>query len=235
MSTPLPDTRAARGAILARLREATPPEPRPAPSLAAYHAGPFGRGRLGPRPDPAALIGPFEAAARGWRAEVVHARPSDWPAAVRAALARHGARRVAVGTGFPAAALEGEGLDVRRFDRPLQDWKAELFEAVEAGVTSARAGIADTGTLVLRPGPDEPRTLSLVPPLHVAVLCASDLHASLPAAIAAQDLAATGMPTNLVLVTGPSKTADIQQVLAFGAHGPKALVIVLVNDLEVSL
>ena len=87
---------------------------------------------------------------------------------------------------------------------------------------------------MLRPGPDEPRTLSLVPPLHVAVLRASDLYASLPAAIAALDLATTGMPTNLVLVTGPSKTADIQQVLAFGAHGPKALVIVLVNDLEVS-
>ena len=124
---------------------------------------------------------------------------------------------------------------MRRFDRPLQDWKNELFDTIDAGVTAARAGIADTGTLLLRPGPDEPRTLSLVPPLHVAVLRASDLFASLPAAIAAQDLATTGMPTNLVLVTGPSKTADIQQVLAFGAHGPKALVIVLVNDLEVSL
>jgi L-lactate dehydrogenase complex protein LldG len=228
----LPDTGAARGAILARLRQSAPSRPLPAPSLAAYHAGPFGRGRLGTRIDPATLIGPFEAAARGWRAEVVHARPADWPEAVRAALARHGARRIAVGAGFPAAALDGAGLTVHRFDRPLQDWKTALFDTIDAGVTAARAGIADTGTLVLRPGPDEPRTLSLVPPLHVAVLCASDLHASLPAAIAAQDLAATGMPTNLVLVTGPSKTADIQQVLAFGAHGPKALVIVLVNDLN---
>ena len=39
------------------------------------------------------------------------------------------------------------------------------------------------------------------------------------------------MPTNLLLVTGPSKTADIQQTLAYGAHGPKELVIVLINDL----
>ena len=238
MSIPLPDTRAARGAILARLREATPPEPRPAPSLAAYHAGPFGRGRLGPRPDPAALIGPFEAAARGWRADLRHATPADWSAVVRTVLAEHGARRVAVGCGpaadpgFMAALAE---VETCRFDRPLEHWKTELFDRIDAGLTTARAGIADTGTLLLRPGPDEPRTLSLVPPLHVAVLRASDLFASLPAAIAAQDLATTGMPTNLVLVTGPSKTADIQQVLAFGAHGPKALVIVLVNDLEVSL
>ena len=83
---------------------------------------------------------------------------------------------------------------------------------------------------VLRPGPDEPRTLSLVPPVHVAVLRASTLYAGLPAAMRALSPQAD-MPTNLLLITGPSKTADIQQTLAYGAHGPKALVIVLVHDL----
>jgi L-lactate dehydrogenase complex protein LldG len=114
--------------------------------------------------------------------------------------------------------------------QPLEAWKLELFDTVDASVTSAQAGMADTGTLVLVPGPHEPRTLSLVPPVHVAVLMASQLYASLPAAMLAlrpED----DMPTNLVLVTGPSKTSDIQQTLAFGAHGPKELVIVLVNDL----
>ena len=100
--TSSPDTGAARGAILARLRQSAPSQPLPVPSLAAYHAGPFGRGRLGARIDPAALIGPFEAAARGWRADLRHATPADWPAVVRAVLAEHGARRVAVGRG-PAA------------------------------------------------------------------------------------------------------------------------------------
>jgi L-lactate dehydrogenase complex protein LldG len=69
-----------------------------------------------------------------------------------------------------------------------------------------------------------------VPAVHVAVLRVSRLYASLPAALQAlappQDL-----PSNLLLVSGPSKTADIQQVLAYGAHGPKVLVIVLVHDL----
>lgn len=120
----------------------------------------------------------------------------------------------------------------RRFDRPLAQWKGELFDAIDAGVTGAEAGIADTGTLVLRPGAHEPRTLSLVPPLHVAVLRASRLYAGLPAAMNAVTAAQDDMPTNLLLVTGPSKTADIQQVLAFGAHGPRELVIVLVNDLQ---
>ncbi|HET8748859.1 MAG TPA: LUD domain-containing protein, partial [Ramlibacter sp.] len=124
------------------------------------------------------------------------------------------------------------GLAVRRFERPLETWKGELFDAIDAGVTGAVAGIADTGTLVLCPGRHEPRTLSLVPPVHVAVLMASRLHASLPAAMHAlfPGDQAPMLPTNLLLVTGPSKTADIQQVLAYGAHGPKELVIVLVDD-----
>jgi L-lactate dehydrogenase complex protein LldG len=67
--------------------------------------------------------------------------------------------------------------------------------------------------------------------VHIAVLMVSVLYASLPAALRAlapQD----DMPSNLLLISGPSKTADIQQVLAYGAHGPKELVIVLVNDPE---
>jgi hypothetical protein len=113
---------------------------------------------------------------------------------------------------------------------PLQSWKHALFGQVQAGVTSTPAGVADTGTLVLWPGPDEPRTLSLIPPVHMAVLRASRLYASLPAAMAALQ-PQSRMPSNLLLVSGPSKTADIQQVLAYGAHGPKELIIVLVNDL----
>ena len=231
----LPDTRVARHAIFAALR-GVPASPLPAPDLAPYHASPFGRGRVGARMAPATLCAPFEAAARGWRADVLHANPGNWPAAVRQALAQRRCQSIAIGAASPLqpgldAALQG--LAVRRFERPLEAWKGELFDAVDAAVTSTVAGIADTGTLVLRPGRHEPRTLSLVPPVHVAVLMASALHASLPAAMHAlyPGDGPPELPTNLLLVTGPSKTADIQQVLAYGAHGPKELVIVLVDDL----
>ena len=232
---PLPDTRPARHAIFAALRS-VPSAPLPAPDLAPYYASPFGRGCLGPRVDPATLCDVFEAAARGWRADVLRARPDDWPAAVRQALGQRGVRSIAIGAASPLQpGLDDalRGFAVHRFERPLEDWKGELFDAVDAAVTSTVAGIADTGTLVLRPGPGEPRTLSLVPAVHVAVLAASRLHASLPAAMRAlyPGDGAPDLPTNLLLVTGPSKTADIQQVLAYGAHGPKELVIVLVDDL----
>ncbi|MFM2058708.1 MAG: hypothetical protein RLY71_3093 [Pseudomonadota bacterium] len=236
-SPTLPDSRPARGAILAALRGAAPATPLPAPSLAPYLTGPYGRGCSGPAIDPASLIAPFEAAARGWRAEVLHARPDNWPAAVQQALAERGCRRVAIGAASelqPGLDQALAGLEVRRYTAALESWKHELFDQIDAGITSAAAGIADTGTLVLRPGAHEPRTLSLVPPVHIAVLHASRLYAGLPAAMAALHPQAD-MPTNLLCVTGPSKTADIQQVLAFGAHGPKELIIVLVNDIQADI
>ncbi|MBL8308120.1 MAG: lactate utilization protein C [Rubrivivax sp.] len=229
---PLPDTRAARSAILGLLRGGTPPVPRPRPDLAPYHAGPYGRGTQGQRPDPATLVAGFEAAARGWRAEVRHAQPETWPAVLREALDAHGCRRVAIGTAprLQAGLAEAlQGLHTEVFDRPLDAWKTTLFDAVDAGITDTVAGIADTGTLVLRTGPHEPRTLSLVPQVHLALLRTSTLYAGLPAAFQALAPEAD-MPSNLLLVTGPSKTADIQQVLAYGAHGPKVLVVVLVHD-----
>ena len=228
----LPDTRPARAAILGALRSAGT-NALPPPDLAPYLAGPFGRGSVGERVDCASLMALFESAARAWRADVLRARHDDWPQAVRAALDARGCARVALGTrGARQPTLVGalHGLQVRCFEQPLQQWKAELFDTIDAGITGTLAGVADTGTLVLRPDAQEPRTLSLVPPVHVAVLMASTLHASLSAALRALAPQAD-MPTNLLLVSGPSKTADIQQTLAYGAHGPKELVIVLVDDL----
>lgn len=227
-----PDPHAARTAILAALRAGAPATALPRPDLRPYLQGPHGRGALGLRIDSADLVQPFVAAARAWHAEVLQTTAGEWMAAVREALARHGCGRVAIGAASPlepGLAMALHGLEVTRFERPLAHWKAELFDAVDAAVTSAAAGVADTGSLLLLPGPGEPRSLSLVPPVHVAVLRASRLHASLPAALQAL---AEPLPANLLLVSGPSKTADIQQTLAYGAHGPRDLVIVLVDDVS---
>ena len=233
MDPTLPDTRAARERVLRTLRGAAPAQALPQPDLSAYLQGPYGRGACGQRPEPGGLIAGFEAAARSWRADLLHATPASWPQAVRTALERRSCRRPLLGRAlWPDTRLQQalHGLQPRCFDQPLQRWKQAFFGEVDAGITTACAALADTGTLVLRPGPQEPRTLSLVPPVHVALLRASTLYASLPAAMAAL-APERDMPTNLVLITGPSKTSDIQQTLAFGAHGPKDLVIVLVDDL----
>jgi L-lactate dehydrogenase complex protein LldG len=115
------------------------------------------------------------------------------------------------------------------FDRAIEDWKTELFENIDLGITHTLAGIADTGALVLSPSAEEPRTLSLVPPCHIAVVQASTIHCHFPEVMKAQKWANI-MPTNALLISGPSKTADIQQTLAYGAHGPSQLVVVIVTD-----
>ena len=114
------------------------------------------------------------------------------------------------------------------YDRPLEDLKSQLFESIEAGLTTTRGAIAETGSLILWPTADEPRTLSLVPHIHIALLRADALYDTFLQAMREQGWA-QAMPTNLLLVSGPSKTADIEQTLAYGVHGPKRLIVLVVH------
>lgn len=169
------------------------------------------------------------------RTDIWVARPDQWPAQLAAKLAEHGARNLLVDGVQPEgralrAALPASVAPLE-FARPLEAWKGELFDSVDAGFTVARSGIAATGTLILAPDPGTPRTVSLAPPLHVALVYASSLHADMYAAVKAEGWAG-GMPTNLVMVSGPSKTSDIQQTLAYGAHGPRWMWVIIVMDGE---
>ncbi|OED17733.1 lactate utilization protein C, partial [Burkholderia sp. A2] len=166
-------------------------------------------------------------------AEVWCASADAWPAQLAARLADAGVRRLLLDPARAESAALARALPDTvapvPFDRPIDAWKTELFDTIDAGFTVARSGIAATGTLVLAPDAGTPRTVSLVPPLHIALVHASTLHADLHAAVHAERWQA-GMPTNLVLVSGPSKTSDIQQTLAYGAHGPRRLWVVIVTD-----
>ncbi|MGC1330863.1 LutC/YkgG family protein [Pseudomonas sp.] len=115
------------------------------------------------------------------------------------------------------------------YDRPVEEWKAALFNDTAAGLTSTLGAIAATGSLILWPTREEPRLMSLVPPVHFALLKASEIHDNFYQ-VQQQFNWAGGMPTNALLISGPSKTADIEQVLAYGAHGPKDLVVLILED-----
>lgn len=96
--------------------------------------------------------------------------------------------------------------------------------AIKFGLTGCAAGIANTGTVLLL---DEGETLkaSLLPETHLAILPTRLLVADLPEA-----LAETRNASNAVLVTGPSRTADIEMTLTIGVHGPKEIIVFLVDD-----
>ncbi|WP_322063009.1 LutC/YkgG family protein [Paraburkholderia sp. J63] len=186
----------------------------------------------------AARVSQFQRMLEAAHAQVVCASAEAWPAELARRLADAGVKRLLL----DAASAEGAalvdalrsaatGVEAGGYMEPIEAWKSELFESIDAGFTVARSGLAATGTLVVVPDANAPRTVSLVPPLHVALIHARTLHADLHAAVAAERWR-DGMPTNLVMISGPSKTSDIQQTTAYGAHGPRALWVIVVTDDE---
>lgn len=117
--------------------------------------------------------------------------------------------------------------ELRHYDQPIDGWKQEMFYGIDAGFTSTLGGIAETGTLILWPDAEEPRQMSLVPPVHIAVLDTDKLYTTFAEAVREQGWVERGLPTNALLVSGPSKSADIEQTLAYGVHGPKELVVIM--------
>lgn len=117
------------------------------------------------------------------------------------------------------------------FPDKIEDFKQELFEDIEASVTTSRASIAETGSIILWPDAVEPRSMSLVPPIHMVIVEEQYLHHTFASVMQQQNWKAD-LPTNVLLVSGPSKTADIQQTLAYGAHGPRELIVLLVAKAE---
>lgn len=102
----------------------------------------------------------------------------------------------------------------------------------EAGLAHAVAGVAETGTLVMTSGADNPVTINYLPETHVVVVRAADITGNYEAAFEkVRSLMGRGtMPRTLNLISGPSRTADIGGRLVVGAHGPRRLCVLIVND-----
>ena len=106
------------------------------------------------------------------------------------------------------------------------DLKA-VCAAADVGISGADAALAETGSVVISSGPGRSRLATLLPPVHVALVSTTLLTSDLFTWTAARQ---GDLPANVVLVSGPSKTADIEQVLAIGVHGPKRFIVVLYDD-----
>jgi len=123
--------------------------------------------------------------------------------------------------------------------QPLLEVAEGIAAAEDAtSVTGAFAGIAETGTLMMASGPQAPITLNFLPENHVVVLRASQVTGTYEEAwtrLRAAMAAAGGpgkMPRAVNFITGPSRTGDIEQTILLGAHGPRRLHVLLVDDRE---
>jgi L-lactate dehydrogenase complex protein LldG len=108
--------------------------------------------------------------------------------------------------------------------------RTELF-ACDAGITSAQWGIAETGTLVLESEAERHRLVSLVPPVHIAVIEANRIVETMGEVLikfaenGLEDLSRT-----ITFITGPSRTSDIELTLAIGVHGPAVLHVIILDE-----
>ena len=96
----------------------------------------------------------------------------------------------------------------------------------DIGITTAQAAIAETGTLVLDSVQERHRLVSLVPPVHIAIINASSIRETLSDALALLQNGKDISPA-ITFITGPSRTADIELTLAIGVHGPQELYVII--------
>jgi L-lactate dehydrogenase complex protein LldG len=208
------------------------------PDTAPAHPGPFQGYPGAPLPGDEALVARF-----GHQLEALSGRmhrassPADAARVVLEVVARNQAQQVLswdeewLGCPGLHAVLEHAGVRILRLNLPDDGpgRKAQLAEAEQAivGISGAQAAIAETGTIVVASGTGRSRLVSLLPPVHVALVPGRRIYPTLPSFLAANP-GVVLEASNVVLVTGPSRTADIEMTLTHGVHGPREVHAIVV-------
>ncbi|HQU42017.1 MAG TPA: lactate utilization protein [Pirellulales bacterium] len=223
-----------RESFLARVREA-------ARAGAKYRVAtadlPDGVGYCGAGDDPAARL-VEEVNAVGGRGTLV----ADWAAArakLSELLGRYAPTRALcwqhpvldrLGLGELLAENGTERLDYDALQTRAADERRSRMLAADIGISSATVAVAETGTLALASGPGCERVASLLPPVHVAVIGPEQIVPDLFDLFAIIERSAPEMASNWVLVTGPSKTGDLELRLTTGVHGPGTWHVIVVRQ-----
>jgi L-lactate dehydrogenase complex protein LldG len=135
-------------------------------------------------------------------------------------------------------------MQIRRGDDPrlaAMLWEAQGTLEVSTGrsdghqlasVSHAFGGVAETGTLVMLSGPDNPTTLNFLPDTHIVVIDAKDIAGDYETVWqrVRDTFGVDALPRAINMITGPSRSADIGQILILGAHGPRRLHVLVVGE-----
>ena len=209
----------ARNEILARVRAAKG-------AAAEAEAPPIPRAyRTEDRRPHEQLVALFCERVGDYRAEVERVTGEQLSAAIGKAASRHSAKRLAIPPDLPEAwrAPELEAV----VDEALTP---EELDGVDGVITGCMLAIAETGTIALSAGPHEGRRLlSLVPDLHICIVDESRIVGTVPEATARLGQIVRGDRRPLTLISGPSATSDIELQRVEGVHGPRKLVVLVVE------
>ena len=191
------------------------------------------------------LVGMFEQRAQEVGMVVHRLRQDQRIDKIKALLDEHGARRVVVNVGEGVERGKrgsGRNRSLGELGQHLADAGYKLIEIggregldrqfdADAGITDVQAALSETGTMICTSSSMHSRGPSLVPQLHIAIVRHHDI---LPDMIdywqRLKGLAHTDLPSSISFITGPSKTADIENILITGVHGPKHVHILIVEE-----
>lgn len=189
-----------------------------------------------PPPDDGDLVGLFVERASEVNADVHGPVPAAGaPTLVAEIVADHGCESFMSWDDLPAAGVSASlgAIGCKRISHHVDDDERLQhqmgYRYLDCGITGADAGLAESGSVVLFHGPGRPRMASLVPEIHIALLRSDLIHRSL-AHWAHRDPDVVSTTANLVIVSGPSRTGDIELQLNLGVHGPRIVHIVLIEQ-----
>jgi L-lactate dehydrogenase complex protein LldG len=203
----------ARDTILAAIRSASVQASRPAAPYTIQH--------ILPRLDHD-LVGRFVERIRARSATVTRlSRRDEVGAAVLAFLDAHG---------LPARLVLAPALAGLTWPESLERRCGPARAEDEVSVTPCFAAIAESGSLVLLSGPETPTTLNFVPANHIVVVETSQLVAHPEDVWTRLRARPGGLPRTVNVISGPSRTADVEQTIQLGAHGPRRLHLLLIGE-----
>lgn len=214
----------AREEVLSRVRAATADVAEKDPALDVPVDWVYGRPLSTPD-----VLADFVEKVEDYKAAVTHCAPGEEGQAAVAALQALGATSAVLPDGIPdewAAAIEAAGIVVHRDDEPLT--KAQL-NAIDAVVTTAAVGMADSGTIALDHGHGQGRrSLTLLPDRHICVIRSDQVVSDVPEGIA-RLAPAIRSHSPITWLSGGSATSDIELSRVEGVHGPRHLSVILVG------
>jgi L-lactate dehydrogenase complex protein LldG len=121
-------------------------------------------------------------------------------------------------------------LDRADWPAMLEIWRGRAEDADAVGLTTAFAGIAETGTLMLLSSPEAPTTIAFLPETSIVVLPAHRVLRAYEDGLSLLRQERGDLPRSINFITGPSRSGDIEQTIQLGAHGPKRLLVLLIDE-----
>ncbi|GJG96388.1 lactate utilization protein C [Cupriavidus pauculus] len=226
------ETNAARDRIFARIRAAQGRGAAVTQGEREAVADYLARHPQGPQPEVGAdLVEAFSVQARKLASTVDRvATLADVPAAVLHYVdGLKLVRRAVAWTGFDALPWAAQGLEVE-CRPPVREPQADREHGDLVGITGCFVAIAETGSLMLLSGPDTFASAALLPETHIAVVPVSRIVANLEEAFTRMRAEHGQLPRATNIISGPSRTGDIEQTIVLGAHGPYRVHVILVDQ-----